>query len=248
MKKILMSGLLLAMPLLGMAATLDTLTVRVKGMRCDDCAHKIRVTLRQDAGIDDISFNLERRTLTVAYDPQTTSAEAIQERLKATKRYVASPYDPNDVIKRGFGLRMDDMHCQNCADRIMAQLGKKTGIDSLAPHLDKHYMFIRYDANRTCKDSIRAELVRMGFTPVNYYTSDKVDFAYYVIPEADANQETIDKVLFIEATDDANVNPRRKSLAVTFFCQEISAEQLLDEIRKAGIKAELPEPHQCKEQ
>ena len=230
------------------ADTSDTLTVRIKGMRCGECAHKVKTALRQDKGVGNIEFNLERRTATIVFDPTVTCHDSIEARLAATKRYKASPYSKDDVIKRGYGQRMDDMHCQKCADRIMGRLQKMEGIDSLAPHLDKHYMFIRYDANRTCKDSIRAVINKLGYTPVNYYTSDKIDFAYYNIPAEAATQETIDNILALEAVDDVNVNPKRNSLAVTYFCKELTAEQLLAEIQKMGIKAVVPEPHKCKEE
>ena len=247
MKKTLLLAASLLFTMGAMAANTDTLTVRIKGMRCGDCAHKVKNALRQDKGVGNIEFNLERRTATIAFDPAATCRDSIEARLAATKRYKASPYSKDDVIKRGYGQRMDDMHCKKCADRIMGRLQKMAGIDSLAPHLDKHYMFIRYDANRTCKDSIRAVINKLGYTPVNYYTSNKIDFAYYNIPAEAATQATIDNIMALDAVDDVNVNPKRNSLAVTYFCKELTAEQLLDEIRKMGIEAVVSPAHQCKE-
>ena len=226
----------------------DTLTVRIKGMRCGECAHKVKTALRQVQGVGGIAFNLERRTATIAYDPQQTSKDSIEARLTATGRYKPSPYSKDEVIRRAMGQRMADMHCQKCANRIMARLQKIEGMDSLAPHIDKHYMFIRYDANRTCKDSIRAAITKLGYTPVNYYTSPKVDYAYYTIPAEAATQETVEGILALDAVDDVTVNPVRRSLAVTYFCQEISADQLLAEIKKLGVDAVVPPAHQCKEQ
>ena len=230
-----------------MAADSDTITVRINGMRCGECGHKVKTALRRNPGVGDLQFNYERRTVKIAYDPQQTCTDSIYACLAATGRYKAKPYSPTEVIRRGYGQRMDDMHCRKCADRIIARLNQMEGVDSLAPHLDKHYMFIRYDANRTCKDSIRAAINRLGYTPVNYYTSDKIGWAYYNIPAEAATQETIDNILALDAVDDVNVNTRRGTLAVTYFCQELSAEQLLAEIRKMGIKAEVPAPHKCKE-
>ncbi len=250
MKKLFTAFMLLAaissQPLF--AANTDTLTVRIKAMRCGDCAHKVKNALRQVAGVGGIEFNLERRTATIAYDPATTCADSITARLDATKRYKASPYSKDEVIRRGYGQRIDDMHCKKCSDRIIDRLGKMEGIDSLAPHLDKHYIFIRYDANHTCKADIRKLLNKIGYTPVNYYTSDKIDWYYLLIPAEQATQETIDAVMAINGVEDANVNTTRKSLAITYFKDEISGEKLLEEIKKAGIKAELPQPHVCKEE
>ena len=229
------------------AVAADTLTVRVKGMRCEECAHKVRTVVKQLPGIESMSANLERRTVTIAYDPALTCVDSIRGRLDATKRYAASDYSPADVIKRGFGLRIDDMFCKKCADKIVGRLEKIQGVDSLAPHLDKHYVFVRYDANVTCKDSIRTAVLKLGYTPVNYYSGSKVNYAYYNIPTEAATRQTVDDVLAIEAVEDVKVNPRRKSMAVTYFVENMTPEQLLAEIRKMGIEAVLPPAHECKE-
>ncbi|MBR1410328.1 MAG: cation transporter [Prevotella sp.] len=248
MRKILSLVLTLLIAQATLAATADTVTVRVKAMRCEECGHKVKNALRKNPGVGPLEFNYERRTVKIAYDPQKTDIDSIYRSIAVTKRYKASPYSPTEVIRRGIGLRMDDMHCQKCVDRIMARLGKMEGIDSLAPHLDKHYMFIRYDANKIFKADIREVLTNMGYTPVSYYTSDKIAFAYYNIPAEAATQETIENILVLDAVDDVNVNPKRKTLAVTYFCKELSADQLLAEIQKMGIKAEVPAPHVCKEE
>ena len=245
MRRILL--LVLTAATLQAASATDTLTVRIKGMRCEECAHKVKNVLRKDAGVAGIQFNLERRTATIAFDATKTSADSICAHLAATKRFAASPYSPSDVIHRGFGLRIDDMHCKKCSDRIMGRLSKMEGIDSMAPHLDKHYMFIRYDANKTDKAAIRGLITKTGYTPVNYYTSDKIAWAYYNIPAEAATQENIDAVLAIEGVEDVNANARRKSMAVTYFAKEISADKLLEEVQKAGIQAVVPKPHVCSE-
>ncbi len=246
MKKLVL--LALAAVTFSTASAADTLTVRIKGMRCEECAHKVKTVLRKDAGVGAIKFNLERRTATIAYDAAKTCADSICAHLDATKRYKTTPYSPSDVILRGYGQRMDDMHCKNCSNRIIKFLSKMEGVDSLAPHLDKHYMFIRYDANRTDKAAIRAQINKIGYTPVNYYTSNGIGWGYYIIPAEQATQETIDAVLALDGVEDVNANPKRKSLAVTYFTKEVSAGNLLDQIQKLGIKATLPKPHKCSEE
>ena len=232
----------------GVAAQTDTLTVRIKGMRCDECAHKVMTIVRQLPGIESLRSNTERRTTTIVFDRSKTCADSIEARLAASGRYKASPYSSSDTIRRGMGLRIDDMHCQNCANKIVKRLEQIEGIDSLAPHLDKHYVFIRYDANRTCKDAIREAIGELGYTPVNYYSDPKVAFAYYIIPKEQATEETIDKLLIhSDAIDDANFNARNGSLAVTYFKNELSADQLLEAAHQLGINAEVPAPHECKE-
>ena len=248
MKRLFLAlAVLLTVPLAGLAEELDTLTVRINGMKCEECSHKVMVAVRALPGIESVRSNIESRTTTIVYNPALTSADSIQARLKATGRFAPSTYRSSDVIRRGFGLRVDDMHCQNCADRMTKRLEQIEGVDSMSPHLDKHYVFIRYDANKTCKAVIREALVGLGFTPVNYYSGSKVSYAYYLIPETAATQETIDDVLILDGVEDVNVNAKLKSLAVTFFTDETNAEKLLTDIREAGIEAIVPPAHECKE-
>lgn len=231
-----------------MADDTDTLTVRIKGMRCEECAHKVKTVVKRLPGIEGIAFNIERRTAKIAFDRKQVCADSIKGRLAATGRYKASPYSPSDTIMRGMGLRIDDMHCQNCYNRISKRLQGQTGIDSMAPHLEKGYIFVRYDANRTSKAEIRRVIGGLGFTPVNYYSGPKVAYAYYNIPAEKVSQATIDEVLIIDGVEDANVNAKRKSLAVTYFTDETTAEKLLADIKAAGIEAVIPPAHECKEE
>ena len=247
-KKVLIAMTLMLIAQLGvMAQDIDTLTVRIKGMRCEECAHKVKNVVKKLPGIDGITFNIERRTASIAFDKNHVCADSIKGRLAATVRYKASAYSPTDTIMRGFGLRIADMHCQNCYNRISQRLQGEVGIDSMAPHLDKSYIFVRYDANKTCKAEIRKAIGGLGFTPVNYYSGPKVSYAYYNIPAEATTQETIDEVLILEGVEDANVNAKQKSLAVTFFTDETNADKLISDIRAAGIDAVLPPAHECKE-
>lgn len=246
MRKILTTAALLTMSIT-MTAANETIVLRIKGMRCEECAHKVTTVLRQLEGVEGVSFDLEKRTAIVEFDASKTCTDSINGRLAATGRYKSSPYSPADVIKRGMGLQMSDMHCQKCADRIVSRLSSVEGVDSLAPHLDKHYVFVRYDANKTCKAVIRQALSELGFTPVNYYTSKTISFAYFNISKEAATDNTIEEVLALDGVDDANVNPKNGALAITYVNTETNEEKLLEEIKAAGIDATVPAPHECTE-
>lgn len=224
----------------------DTLVMRLKGMRCEECAHKVGTRLRQIEGVQKLHFDLERRVVCVAYNPQLTCADSIKAPLLGT-RYKPSAYSPSDTIMRGLGFQMADMSCQRCADRITTRLKSMAGVDSLSPWLDKNYVFVRYDANRTSKDSIRAVLKQLGFTPVNYYTSKTIGYAYFSLPAEAANAETEELALTFDGVDDACVNPRRQAVAVTFVNTETSAETLLQAFREAGVEVTVPGDHVCEE-
>jgi len=224
----------------------DSFTIRIKGMRCEECAHKVKNRLLQENGVEKLSFNIERRTATISYDHTKISPDSIKGILKGT-RYQASPYNENDTILRGMGLQIADMYCQDCADRIMKRFNGMVGIDSIATRLDKHYVFFRYDANRTCQADIRETLGDMGFTPVSYYTSKDIYYAYFTIPQEVASEEAIEVALALDGVADANVNKRNNSLAITYVNTMITEDKLLEELRAEGIDAKLPTPHECNE-
>jgi copper ion binding protein len=224
----------------------DTLTWRIKSMRCEECAHKVGTALRRNPAIENVKFNIERRTVTIAYDGTKTCPDSIINYLRGT-RYKPSDYSETDTIMRGMGLQMADMHCKRCVNRIVKRFSPLEGIDSIGPNLEKQYVFFRYDANRTSKADIREILTGMGFTPVAYYTSKNISFAYFNIPEEQVNEETIEAALALDGVDDANVSKRNKSMAITFVNTETSIEKLQQGLKEAGIEATIPAPHQCSE-
>jgi copper ion binding protein len=236
-----------ALMTLTLTAANETIVLRIKGMRCEECAHKVTTVLKKLNGIGNMEFDFEKRTAAITFDNTQTCADSITARLARTGRYKSVPYSKDEVIRRGLGLQMGDMHCQGCANRIKQRLEKMEGIDSLAPHVDKHYFFIRYDANKTCKAAIKEALGELGFTPVSYYTSKEISFAYFLIPKEQATESTIEEVLALDGVDDVNVNAKRGSLAITYVNKDTSEQQLLQAIQEAGIKATLPPAHECKE-
>lgn len=145
-------------------------------------------------------------------------------------------------------LRIDDMHCKKCSDRITAKLIEVNAIDSIRVSLDKHRVLMRYEESMISGDSIRAIITQLGYTPVSYCQCGKGSYAYFLIPAEQSTQETLDKVKAIKGVKDANTNARRKSLAVKYHSEELSADQLLENLHKAGIQAVLPKPHECKEE
>ena len=172
----------------------------------------------------------------VAYDPTKTNTDSICATLEATKRYKPSPYDPHEFIRRGMGLKVDEMKTEAEAEFIKKSLYAMVGMDSVGTNLDKGYIFVRYDANKTKKAVIRQQLLKMGFTPVNYYTSKNISFAYFHIPAQAATDETIEKVLALDGVDDVNVNAAKGSLAITYVNTKTNPEKLFEEIRAEGIE------------
>lgn len=62
-------------------------------------------------------------------------------------------------------LRIDDMHCKKCSDRITAKLIEVNAIDSIRVSLDKHRVLMRYEESMISGDSIRAIITQLGLRP-----------------------------------------------------------------------------------
>lgn len=216
------------------AQDIDTITVRIKGMRCDECAHKVMTKVMENKGVGDIWFNIERRTASISYDRTKTDEKEVLKPLKGT-RYNPTSYAPADIIMRGFGQRMAELRTDADGLRVIKVLQGKVGVDSLALHMNKNYLFIRYDANRISRADIRRYLIDEGFTPSNYYTGAKVAYANYTIPADKAAGVKVDDILALDGVEDACINVARGTLAVTYFNDETTAAKLDEGIRALGI-------------
>ena len=83
---------LLALAMVALQAkAADTLTVRINGMRCSECGHKVKNILRKNPGVGALEFNYERRTVKMAYDSKKTCVDSIYSALARSGRYAAKP-------------------------------------------------------------------------------------------------------------------------------------------------------------
>jgi zinc protease len=145
-------------------------------------------------------------------------------------------------------LHVGDMHCQKCADRISSRLLAVKGIDSMEADVRRQNITVSFDGSQLTADSIRTLVTKAGYTPVRACKCGKGAYAYFLIPADQATQATVGTTLAIKGVEDANASSLRKALAVKYHHQEITEEQLLSALRKAGISATLPKPHECKEE
>ena len=64
-------------------------------MHCANCEKKIKDNIRFERGIKSIDTNLEKKTVTIQYDADKTSVDAIKEGFKKIK-YEAQEVKPDD--------------------------------------------------------------------------------------------------------------------------------------------------------
>lgn len=209
----------------------DSIQVRIKGMRCDDCAHKIYERLTKIKGVNDITFDLERRTATIFYDTAITNADSVQKPLVGT-RYNPTPYSADEVIYRGKGFKLLDMATSADASKAMKAVEGLTGVDSLATDLVQKKLFVKYDANKIKEAELRRALKKAGFAPITYYTSARIDYAYLPVPRGKASDEKAENLLAIDAIDDATFSNDGRHVAITYDTKTTTKEQLQKDVKK----------------
>ena len=141
-----------------------------------------------------------------------------------------TPYSAADIIIRSVGQRME-ITCSASARRAVAALSGRKDIDSLAPRLNRHCLFIRHDTNRTSLAGIKKHPVDAGFTPMNDYTSDRMGFALFDIPRGRNAQKPADDAIAFDGIDDVCVNPTMRKIAVTYLKDTTSGRKLRRQIK-----------------
>jgi periplasmic mercuric ion binding protein len=81
MRDLLAVGLIAALPLVAFAATPRTAVLDVRNMDCALCPITVRKALEKVPGVDSARIDFERKTATVRFDADKTSAAAL---IKAT--------------------------------------------------------------------------------------------------------------------------------------------------------------------
>ena len=56
----------------------QTLDLTVEGMSCQHCVHAVKRSVAALAGVDKVDVSLEKKSVTVGFDPGVTSLQAIK--------------------------------------------------------------------------------------------------------------------------------------------------------------------------
>ena len=141
-----------------------------------------------------------------------------------------TPYSAADIIIRSVRQGMEITYSAS-ARRAVAALSGREDIDSLAPRLNCHCLFIRHDVNRTSLADIKKHPVDAGFTPTNDYMNDRVGFALFDIPRGRNAQKSADNVITFDVVDDVCVNHTTRKIAITYLKDTTSEGKLRRQIK-----------------
>lgn len=76
MRKFLLAALV-ALPLTLMAASPKTVTLDVQNMTCGLCHVTVKKSLEKVAGVQDVKVDFDKKTATIAFDPDKTGPAAL---------------------------------------------------------------------------------------------------------------------------------------------------------------------------
>ena len=69
---------------------METVTLRVTGMTCGGCENSVKRALGRLDGVADVAASHAQQSVTVTFDPGTSTLDAIRERIVAAGYHVQS--------------------------------------------------------------------------------------------------------------------------------------------------------------
>jgi|APLak6261668527_1056067.scaffolds.fasta_scaffold53907_1 mercuric ion binding protein len=76
MRKLLIA-VLVALPIIALAAAPKTVTLEIKNMTCKLCPITVKKSLEKVSGVSTVEVDFDKKTATVTYDPDKAQPEAL---------------------------------------------------------------------------------------------------------------------------------------------------------------------------
>ena len=81
---LLMVALVLSVGLAGAATSTATVTIKIEGMHCGNCASSVEKKLKATEGVEDAKVSFEKKEAWIKYDDQKTSVAKLREVINST--------------------------------------------------------------------------------------------------------------------------------------------------------------------
>jgi P-type Cu+ transporter len=155
----------------------QTLTLPISGMTCANCAMNISRGLNKLPGVDEANVNFAAEQAAVTFDPKTTSAKDLIEKVEALGFKVTQAH---------IDFPITGMTCANCAMNVERALGKKVpGVVDAAVNFAAERAAVDYLPSMATPDDLAAAVEKAGFGAVIDTEGEPAD------AEADARTKEI---------------------------------------------------------
>ena len=211
------------------AETVKNIQYRVENMRCGKCAGRIKKALTAKEGVGDVSFDMEKKVVTIAYDADKVSTKALASAITDIK-FTPTAYSKSEVIERTASFKASQMRCNGCAKRVKTNLGAVEGVQAVDVDLDTKSVKITYDANKVSKKVFKDEFKKFDYTVTNYVPNKVIAYAQLNVSKGDLSGAGLDKLSKVKGFMDVNVNDKTQTIAISYNTK------VLDE---AGVKSQL---------
>lgn len=131
--------------------------LKISGMNCASCVHKLETGLQKTDGVQEASVNLSSEKATVYYDD---SFITYQELMKIIENlgYTAYPLHIEKII-----LPVSGMSCASCVNKIETELKKQKGIISVTANLAGEKVVVEYDSSEISLGELKNKIVGLGY-------------------------------------------------------------------------------------
>ncbi|MWG34722.1 heavy metal translocating P-type ATPase [Halomarina oriensis] len=146
----------------GRQAVQETVTLSVPEMDCPSCAEKVTKSVKRLDGLTEVTPKPTTGTLSVAYDPATTSREAIVDRVE-NAGYKVENSGGHQTAK----FTVPEMDCASCAGKVENALGKLDGVTERETRPTAGTVSVTYDSSKLSHGEIIAAIEGAGYEVTN---------------------------------------------------------------------------------
>lgn len=139
-------------------------TFAVEGMTCASCAAVIEKVVGHADGVDEAAVNLAAERLTVHFDSDSITEDAIVAAVEAAG-YSASPLaeSPSPEPAGNLDFAVEGMTCASCAGVVEKTLAKMDGVDSAVVNLATETATIQFEPAYVGPDEIITAIEGAGY-------------------------------------------------------------------------------------
>jgi len=235
---------------------MKTTYLELKGMGCGACAKKIQEAINQVAGVEECQANFDSARAKVAYNPQTTDLEKIQQAV-SDAGYSATPVEEGErkeetpQIETTY-LRLKGMSCASCANAIEKAINKVAGVEECSVNFATAQGKVAYNPQKTDLQEIQRAVTDAGYEAVPPQKTERSEESSAESVEivnlglkgmscascANAIEEAINKVAGVE---ESHVNFAASQAKVAYNPQTTDLQKIQQAVTDAGYSATLPE-------
>lgn len=137
---------------------MESISLRIRGMKCTACAAQIEQSLKQMEGVSYAFVNSVLEMLTVEYEPAVVNLAQIKYRIKELGY---------DLIEDRVTLKVRGMKCVACATKIEKEINKIPGVCKATVNFVAEKVFLTYYSSKVSIKEILDVIDKLGYDVVS---------------------------------------------------------------------------------